>query len=162
MTTFPWTVQCSRVNEWRHYHGQYNVAGSMNDDITMYSTIGAGSMNDDITMESTMYQGQCMLVIPYNTMTTREKVTDTISSRTKAVADFHVSLITTIISSSDHICIFIYSLNNNDSLGSTKIRLRVRFIQRYFQLEIYIRWTPVYYRTWNPWLLFLFTLFVMF
>ena len=162
MTTLPWTVQCSRfnewrhnhvqynrsrVNEWRHYHGEYNVAGSM---------------NDDITMESTMYQGQCMLVIPYNTMTTREKVTDTISSRTKAVADFHVSLITTIISSSDHICIFIYSLNNNDSLGSTKIRLRVRFIQRYFQLEIYIRWTPVYYRTWNPWLLFLFTLFVMF
>jgi hypothetical protein len=33
------TVQCSRVNKWRHYHVQYNVAGSMNDDITMDSTL---------------------------------------------------------------------------------------------------------------------------
>jgi hypothetical protein len=38
----------------KHNHGQYDVAGSRNGDIAMYSTIGAGSMNDDITMDSTM------------------------------------------------------------------------------------------------------------
>jgi hypothetical protein len=32
----PWTVQCSRVNEWRHNDGQYNVAGSKNDDIITF------------------------------------------------------------------------------------------------------------------------------
>jgi hypothetical protein len=43
MTTLLCTVQCSRVNEWRHYHGQYNVAGSMNDDsyIVLYMAISS-------------------------------------------------------------------------------------------------------------------------
>jgi hypothetical protein len=145
MKTLPWTVQCSSVNEWRHYHGQYNVAGSM---------------NDDITMGSTMKQGQWMLVIPYNTMTTREKVT--ISSRTKAVNGLHVNLITITNSSSDHSCIFIYWLNNNDSLGSTTIRLKSSFYTTIFPIRDLCKMNVSLLTNMKTLVIIIFSLFVMF
>jgi hypothetical protein len=103
-----------------------------------------------------------MLVIPNKTMTTRGKVTDTISSRTKAVTGLHVNLIIITHSSCDHSCIFIYSLTNNDSLGSTKIRLKSSFYTTIFPIRDLYKMNASLLTNMKALVIIIFTLFVMF